>query len=188
MKVSIANSILKDMYPYFLIIVDQLQVLCVISLFGVIYPEKMMMFFRLIRHSLLNFEVISIGSDINHNRSHIEYNLQMRNLGFHDASVINNLLNWTLIIPSLIVIHLTLYFLFESLVFHKKKGFLLQPLGKFVQWMLPGAYIKLANLSLVLILLSSLHEIQEHYDEISWTWSWSTAVGITSLCILYIMT
>lgn len=181
LKMTIASSLMKGRYPqgaFFTI--EQLQILLMIPMMGVFYPEKLMMFFRLIRHALLTFYLIDADYKMYDNQFYVETDLKMRYYDFQSGSAVVNLINWLLIFPVLLITHFLFYFLFETLVFYKSRGFVLEPLRRIVEWMMPGIYIKFINMSFILLLLTSLNELQRYYYDRNDSWSWHFAFTIAS--------
>jgi cysteine-rich repeat protein len=188
LKMTIASALIKGRYPQGVFFtVEQLQIFLLIPMMGVFYPEKLMIFFRLIRHSFLTFYLIEADYKMYDNQFHVETDLKMRFYDFQSGSAVVNLINWSLILLALLAIHFLFYFLFETLVFHKSRGFILEPLRKIVEWMMPGIYIKFINMSFVLLLLTSLNELQRYYYDRGDSWSWYFAFTIASLCSIFIV-
>jgi hypothetical protein len=167
--------------------IEQLQILQLVKVVYLFYSEKIMLFFYMIRHVWLQFGFVNLETEFHGNYVYDRYDLVMRILGFRSQSAIVNLTNWVFIWPLMTIVYIIIHFSLGYLMLHKIKGVLLSPMRKLVNWMFPGMFIRIFNLSFILLFFVSYHEV--HRDEYTSNsrWSWWVALAIILVCALYVV-
>ena len=165
--------------------IEQLQLVAIFPLIGTAFPSDIMVFFRTMRHFLLSLDVIEFQSVLFRNYGYYHRFLNMRLLAFSSGSTIVNIINWIMIINALIIILLIYHFISGILWYKKKNGFLTMPLWRFSKWTFPGFFTRYINLGYLMILITTIFEINRMQRKLSW--SMNLAYLMISLLGVYYM-
>jgi hypothetical protein len=166
--------------------IELLQILQLVKVVYLFYSEKIMLFFYMIRHVWLQFGFINLETEFHGDYTYDRYDLVMRILGFRSQSAFVNLTNWMFIWPLMAIIYIIIHFSLGYLMYHKIKGVILSPMRKLVNWMFPGLFIRIFNLSFILLFFVSYHEVHRNEHTSKNRWSWWVALAIILVCTLYV--
>jgi len=188
-KASLVLAVVKKRFPNPIkFYIEYLQILILIPVIHLFFPNKILAFFRVIRHALLQFEFMKLDGFIYGSYYYDRADFTMRSLGFRSQSAIINLTNWLIILPILFTLYCLIYFYIEKKIYQKAKGFIMSPIRRFVNWMVPGIFIHWINISFILVVFLSYYEVHNHSNKGKYKWSWYTSLLIISLWVIYIIT
>ena len=181
---------IRNRYPVGLYItIEHIQIVTILPIVGTYFTREVKGLFRNLRFSLFGFDFVNFQDLFKIQYNYLEDNETLKYLGFESNSTIMNILGFLCIWLLIFVIEILLYRLLKFTIYAKYKWWIVSKIIMPIRnWMWVGFYIRYVFIGILLISISSFHELNYFSNEENrWSWYLSLLFSIFLFIIFLIV-